>query len=155
MSEIYGHGEITPRPRIEQVPLDFKFDTLPIELTKYIRKVMLISAVFIISRPEIKKRIYFWKENKSIWKEMTKMFLSCQWSRKCEWLIFKQRRYTHTYKIVAFRPQVWGSGHKRGRKPNKCQMFLTLNLLNFLNGIFHHPFLEVSIISFRDIKMRT
>ena len=28
---------------------------------------------------------------------------------------------------------------------------LTLNLLNFLNGIIHLPFLELSIIIFRDI----
>ena len=31
---------------------------------------------------------------------------------------------------------------------------LTLNLLNFLNGIIHLPFLELSIINFRVIKMR-
>ena len=34
----------------------------------------------------------------------------------------------------------------------KC---LTFNLLNFLNGIIHLPFLEQSIITFMDIKMRT
>ena len=32
---------------------------------------------------------------------------------------------------------------------------LTLNLLNFLNGIIHHPFLELSIFILRGIKMRT
>ena len=32
---------------------------------------------------------------------------------------------------------------------------LTLNLLNFLNGIIHLPVLEMSIINFRNIKMRT
>ena len=32
---------------------------------------------------------------------------------------------------------------------------LILNLLNFLNGIIHLPCLELSIIIFRDIKMRT
>ena len=32
---------------------------------------------------------------------------------------------------------------------------LTLTLLNFLNGIIQLPFLELSIIIFKDIKMRT
>ena len=32
---------------------------------------------------------------------------------------------------------------------------LTLNLLNFLNGLVHFPFLELSIVIFRNIKMRT
>ena len=32
---------------------------------------------------------------------------------------------------------------------------LTLSLLNSLNGIIYLPFLKLSIISFRDIKMRT
>ena len=31
---------------------------------------------------------------------------------------------------------------------------LILNLLNFLNGIIHFPFIELPIINFRDIKMR-
>ena len=31
---------------------------------------------------------------------------------------------------------------------------LTLNLVNFLNGLVHIPFLELSIINFRDINMR-
>ena len=31
---------------------------------------------------------------------------------------------------------------------------LTLNLVNFLNGIVHLPFLELSIINFGDIKLR-
>ena len=31
----------------------------------------------------------------------------------------------------------------------------TLNLLNFFNGIIHLPFLELSLIIFREIKMRT
>ena len=35
------------------------------------------------------------------------------------------------------------------------RQMLTLNLLNFLNGIIHFPFLELSIIIFRDIMMRT
>ena len=29
----------------------------------------------------------------------------------------------------------------------------SLNLLNFLNGVIHLPFLELSIIIFRDIKI--
>ena len=32
---------------------------------------------------------------------------------------------------------------------------LTLNLLNFLNGIIHLPFLDLSIIIFKDTKMRS
>ena len=32
---------------------------------------------------------------------------------------------------------------------------LPLNMLNFLNGIIHISFMELSIINFRDIKMRT
>ena len=32
---------------------------------------------------------------------------------------------------------------------------LTLNRLNFINGIIHRPFLEMSITIFRGIKMRT
>ena len=33
--------------------------------------------------------------------------------------------------------------------------YLTINLLNFMNGIIHLPYLELSIIIFRKIKMRT
>ena len=36
-----------------------------------------------------------------------------------------------------------------------CMSTLTLNLLNFLNGIIQLPFLDLSIIIFRDIKMIT
>ena len=36
----------------------------------------------------------------------------------------------------------------------KCVMLVTLNLLNFLNGIIHLPFLALFNIFFRDIKMR-
>ena len=32
---------------------------------------------------------------------------------------------------------------------------LTINVPNFLNGIIHFPFLTLSIIIFRDIKMKT
>ena len=32
---------------------------------------------------------------------------------------------------------------------------LTLTMPNFLNGIIHLPFMEPSIINFRDIKMKT
>ena len=32
---------------------------------------------------------------------------------------------------------------------------LTLNLLNFINGIIHLQYLELSIIIFRDIKIET
>ena len=35
------------------------------------------------------------------------------------------------------------------------EIILTLNLLNFFNGIIHLPFLELSIIIFREIKMKT
>ena len=35
------------------------------------------------------------------------------------------------------------------------QPALTLNLLNYLNGIIHLPFLGLSIIIIRNIKMRT
>ena len=39
-------------------------------------------------------------------------------------------------------------------KPNIYSfIFLTINLLNFLNGKIHFPFLELSIIIFRDIKV--
>ena len=34
-------------------------------------------------------------------------------------------------------------------------MYLTLNLLNFFNGINHLPFLVLSIIIFRDVKIKT
>ena len=37
----------------------------------------------------------------------------------------------------------------------KQSNFLTLSMLNFLNGIIHLPFLALSIIILRDIKMRT
>ena len=40
------------------------------------------------------------------------------------------------------------------KKENSIKLSF-LNLLNFLNGIIHLPFLELSIIIFRDIKMRT
>ena len=33
------------------------------------------------------------------------------------------------------------------------KLLLTLNLLNFLNGLIHLPFLELSIIIFREIKI--
>ena len=36
-----------------------------------------------------------------------------------------------------------------------CRHVLTFNLLNFLNGIIHLSFLELSIIIFREIKKRT
>ena len=36
-----------------------------------------------------------------------------------------------------------------------CFTFLTLNLLNFLNSIIHLAFLELSIVKFRNINMRT
>ena len=35
------------------------------------------------------------------------------------------------------------------------KLFLALYLLNFLNRIIHPSFLELSIIIFRDIKMKT
>ena len=35
------------------------------------------------------------------------------------------------------------------------EVMLTLNMLNFLNGIIHLPFLELFIIVFMDIKMKT
>ena len=37
----------------------------------------------------------------------------------------------------------------------KVFLYLTLTMPNFLNGITHLPFLALSIISFRDIKMKT
>ena len=37
----------------------------------------------------------------------------------------------------------------------KSQLTLTLNLLNYLNGILHLKFLELSIVIFKDIKITT
>ena len=37
----------------------------------------------------------------------------------------------------------------------KENILLTLTMPNFLNGIFHPPFLELSIIIFSDVKMKT
>ena len=39
--------------------------------------------------------------------------------------------------------------------PIASQSTLTLNLMYFLNGIIHFPFLALSIIKFREIKIRT
>ena len=46
--------------------------------------------------------------------------------------------------------------HKPNIIPNGDILhFLTLTMPNFLNGIIHLPFMELSIIILRDIKMKT
>ena len=44
---------------------------------------------------------------------------------------------------------------KRKERLVKKILMLTHNLLNFLNGIIHLPFLALSVIIFRDIRIRT
>ena len=44
--------------------------------------------------------------------------------------------------------------HMKIINANNKQVNLTLTMPSFLNGIIHLPFMELSIIIFRDIKMK-
>ena len=64
-----------------------------------------------------------------------------------------------TYHGKAFNKKLIGKDKYVVKLGNCCaatnKHFLTLNLLNLSNGIIHLPILKLSIIIFRDIRMRT
>ena len=70
-------------------------------------------------------------------------------------ILFKYQNYTVLSRVLLQKIDFSSEKNNYIRSNIQGHIYLTLNLLYFLNGIIHLQFFTLSIIIFRDIKFRT